>query len=150
MGIFDKENHLNLAMAMLFVIVMILRPIAMARLADELEDKDGSTKVMPLYTTATVFGILSAAVMMFGDKVEAIKPFKMYATLGFAVLAFIMYFSATATLKKANASAGMYLSALFDFGSAAIIVAVLGLMVYDQYKASKATAAAAAFGHFYY
>jgi len=149
MGIFDKENHLNMALAMLFVIVMILRPIAMARLADELPDKDGATKVMPLYTTATVFGALSALVLVFGDKVEAIKAYKYVITFVLAVLAAIMYMSASAILKKAEAPAGMYVSATFDLISAAIIVVVLGMMAMSEFKAVQASKAGQ-FGHFYY
>ncbi len=151
------KTRFQLALAVMFLITMLVRPLAMATLTGEMEDKDGKTKAMPMYIVIMILGIASAAVFLFGDKVPQINGKQNMIALGLAAIAAVMYFLVFFGLKKANASAGIYTTATFDLISALALVAVLGMVYMEPSVAEQAQAAAgnaantaAAFGHFYY
>ena len=147
MDLKTDAGRLQLALAVMFLVTMLLRPLAMATLTGEMEDKDGKTKAMPMYIVIMILGIASAAVFMFGNKVEALKGKQTMVALGLAAVAAVMYLLVFLGLKKANATAGVYTTATFDFISALALVGALGLIYKEQ---PSATPAAASFGHFYY
>ena len=157
MDLTSDKGRLQLALAVMFLVTMLLRPFAMAALTGEMEDKDGKTKAMPLYIVIMILGITSAAVFMFGGKVEALKGKQTLVALVLAAIAAFFYAMVFIGLKKANATAGVYTTATFDFISALALVGVLGLLYMEQLgaaEAAKATTTAtpnpASFGHFYY
>lgn len=153
MDLKSDAGRLQLALAVMFLVTMLLRPLAMATLTGEMEDKDGKTKAMPMYIVIMILGIASAAIFMFGSKVEALKGKQTMAALGLAVVAAIMYALVFIGLKKANASAGVYTTATFDFISALALVGALGLIYKEQLAAIPTftdPTKPASFGHFYY
>ncbi len=153
----DKVRF-QLALAVMFLITMLIRPLAMATLTGEMEDKDGKAKAMPFYIVIMFLGVLSAGMFMFGGRLETLKGKQNLYALIAAAIAAILYIVVFYGLKEANASAGVYTSATFDLVSAVALVAVL-FMVYREPTVEETLAAAnnvvnaatpSGFGHFYY
>jgi hypothetical protein len=140
----------QLALAVMFLITMLIRPLAMATLTGEMEDKDGKTKAMPMYIVIMILGIVSAGLFLFGSKVAALKGKQNLLALIAAAIAAVMYFLVFFGLKKANATAGIYTTATFDLISALALVAVLGMIYLEPSMEEKLGAGPAQFGHFYY
>jgi hypothetical protein len=151
MEFMKKLTSVNGLLALLFVITMILRPIAMTTTAKNMEDKDGASKAMPMYITITVLGIVSVLLFLFGDKipVDAIKGKEKLIALVAILIAVLLQIGSMGALKAANASVAEYTNALFDLISMAVVFAILVFMYLNGSK-SEEIANAAAFGHFYY
>jgi hypothetical protein len=152
MEFMKKLTDVNGLLALLFVITMILRPIAMTTTAKNMEDKDGASKAMPMYITITVLGIVSVLIFLFGDKIPIpqIKGKEKMIALGAVLIAVLLQIGSMGALKAANASVAEYTNALFDLISMGVVFAILVFMYLGGSKSSEEVANAAAFGHFYY
>lgn len=149
-----KLTTVNGLLAILFVITMILRPIAMTTTAKYMEDKDGASKAMPMYTTIAVLGAVSALLFLIGDKIPKLAGNEKLASLIVVVIAIILQFGSMGALKAANASVAEYTNASFDLISMGVVFGILLFMYVGESKAAaaaaEATKTAAKFGHFYY
>jgi uncharacterized membrane protein YsdA (DUF1294 family) len=147
----SKLISVNGLLAILFVIVMILRPIAMSMSAKHMEDKDGAEKAMPIYITITILGGLSALIFMFGDKIAALKGKEKLIALAALLISVFLQMGSMGALKAASATSAEYTNAMFDLISMVVVLAILVLLYMRSTKSGSSDAAtAASFGHFYY